>query len=680
MDKRTLQAILLVGALLGSALIGFAAVTTIDTGYDNPAPISDGVPFGAPNGFYVTVEGDTNAGTERFTNGTDTIVIQSDAGNVTSSAGGVADITYHTSNMTGTWTNGTDISASLNPVTIDPEDKEEAIVGGDIERFSYKSASAIAADDGTVDFVYGGASGTSRVTVSGVPASTQLGAVDANSGELLDVATSDSSGTVTFDSLDNSDHNVVIQTGSAPTVSNAQPTGDLSNAPDELSVDIDDADFSGGDTVTVEFTLDGSVVGTQTTTTNGTVSQSITNPDGGEHSWSVDVSDEYGNTVNESYSFRVPTELTFRDELPPHGQIDEEVTATCYEDVEDDPVIIQRSTTTGTIDLAGFPTGSQFSCQASASQYHNRTIILNSLYDQDQIFLINKSEATTVENRFVVNDRTGKFPPENTEIIIQESINQSIYSTGGFAWLSASGDDLGADQAFVDDLQEEERYRIIVRNENGDQRNPGSYTAETTGTIELNIGQINASAVEPTGVGYEVQYQNTTAGKQIKVEYNDTSNATDTLYLNIYERNNESNKLIANESFSGPFGTFAHTEPVPAEYNETTWVVEITGDRGTGDDGEARNNVQFQEYAGPGFSLLNSLPDWLVTVIFVGWMWTVAGLFSQVNGHVGGLVVAGLGAMFFFIGLVPSYLGGGVMALALLTAGILFVRGARGGI
>jgi len=672
MDKRTRQLLILVAVLLASAAGGYAAVSNIDTGYDNPAPISGGVPFGAPNGLYVIVEGDTNSGTERFTNGSDTVVIQSDAGNLSATAAGPANITVHTANLTGQWTNVTDIDASANSVTIHAEGKQPTTVGGNIEEFSYQADADVAADDGAVDFVYAGSSGTSSVSLSGAPPTTTLGAVDGSNGQLLDVATSTADGTVTFDTLDNSEHAVMLQTGETPVVTNPEPSGDLSPPPNQLALDINDSDFA-ADTVEIEFSYEGSLVGTQTTSTNGTITQSIANPDGGAYNWSVDISDEYGNTVNDSYSFRVPTNITFRTELPPHSVIDNEtVRATCYEDQGTNPVIINRTTSDGRINLSGFPTGSEFSCQIAASGYHNRTVLLDSLYEQENIFLINKSEAETVENRFIVNDRTGQFPPEDTEIVIQVAVNQSLYSTGGYEWVAASGDDLGADQAFVDDLEEEKRYRIIVENEEGDQRNLGSYVPQVSGTIELNIGSITGDTIEPEGVAFNTSYVNESSGRTIRVEYNDTAEQTETLYLNIYERGNQSNILVDNESFDGPFGTFAHTEPVPASQNDTTWVIEVTAVR-------QNESLSFQQYAGPGYSVLDGMPDWLVTVIFVGVIWGVAGTFSRINGHVGGIVVAGLGAIFFFVGLVPAYLGGGVVALSLLTAGILFVRGARSG-
>jgi len=181
--------------------------------------------------------------------------------------------------------------------------------------------------------------------------------------------------------------------------------------------------------------------------------------------------------------------LTILKESEPHSKIST-VTAEIkfFEDGQTDPTIVEREASNGEIDLTGLPVTEQFVVQLRAPGYHNRTVILEDLSQQETAFMLAKTEPT-VENRFVVSDRTGDFPPEDTELIVQRAINRSLYGgePAGFSWTNIAGDDLGADEAFVVDLEEEVRYRILVRNEQGDTRVLGAYTAETTGTITLNI-------------------------------------------------------------------------------------------------------------------------------------------------------------------------------------------------
>jgi len=185
---------------------------------------------------------------------------------------------------------------------------------------------------------------------------------------------------------------------------------------------------------------------------------------------------------------------------------------------------------------------------------------------------------------------------------------------------------------------------------------------------------VDISPNEPNGTAFAANWTNETVGQpEVNVEYNDTADDTDTLYVHIYERNNQSNELLANTSFAGPFGTFSTTETVPKGDNDTTWVVELTADKSTGD------SEKFIQPVGPGAPVLTDLPAWMVTILFVGLTFMIGGLFSARNGFVGGLVVAGFGGIFFFIGVVPGYLGGGVVVLSMLAAAAFFMRGVRSG-
>lgn len=368
--------------------------------------------------------------------------------------------------------------------------------------------------------------------------------------------------------------------------------------------------------------------------------------------------------------------LTIREESEPHNKI---TSATAeikfYEDEEDDPTIVEREASNGEIDLTGLPVTEQFVVTVQAPGYHNRTVLLEDLSQQETVFMPART-VSTVENRFVVSDRTGDFPPEDTELVVQRAINRTLYggSPSGFSWTNIAGDDLGADEAFVVDLEEEERYRILVRNEQGDTRVLGAYTAETTGTINLNIGSVVVDPEAPDTVGWAANRTNST-GDPVKVnfQYNDSTRNTDQLWLRIYEYGNESNVLLSNTSFAGPFGTLNYTHNVPSDENNTEWVVDFTADRGD------NATISGKPVVGGSRDILTNMPSWLITIIFVGTIWMTAGVFSQINGSIGGVVVAAMGAVFWFLGVAPPYLGGGVVALSLITGSALFVRDRRGG-
>jgi len=635
-------------------------------------PVDNGVSLQAPDGMNATLTGATDAHLEEPFPTSGTVEWTTEAGNVSFFSSGAAAATIDKSDIEGTWTNVTAIDADPNTVQIDPGDKDAVVVGKQITAISFRQSYSL--DDGTVDFEYTSIGGVGRVTIQGVPANTRIAAYN-SSGTIVDEATSDGSGQLTLNSLDDGTNDVKLRafSPSAPTHSNASPTGDISNPPDQVSVDVSDADFPNGDSVTVTIDLDGSQIHTETISSNQTVTASVpaSGKTGGTHTWQVTSSDDYGESTTDSYSYNVPTNLTLREEQPPHSKLDSAtVTATFYEDVENDPLIINRTTSDGTINLTGLPVSSEFSVQIQAPGYHNRTVILEDIYTQSDVFLINKTNTSTIENRFVVSDRTGNFPPDDTEIRIQAAINESIYNgSGGFSWMTVSGDDLGADEAYVDDLIEEKRYRLVVSNEQGDQRILGAYTPETSGTVDLTIGSVVIDPDAGESVGVNATWYNATGQQpKVRVEYNDSTQNTSKLHLEIYEYKNKSNKLLSNTTYSaGPYGTFSTTETVPKGENDTQWVVHLVAERPSG-------NVVIRQPVGPGSPVLTDMPAYLVTLLFVGTIWMVAGLFSQLNGDFGALIVAGLGGIFFYLGLVPAYLGAGVVGLSFLAAAILFIR------
>lgn len=672
LSRRSVLAIVLVVLVVSGGAVG---VTYLFTG-------GSGTAYETGSGLVVTTNTDHGVESSNPFTGTDSVTIN----NATFTASGSASLTVD--RFTGTWTNVSSVDASSNDITIDPGDKPQATLGGSVTALSFRDQMSLSDDN--VAFVYS-ASGSGTVTVNGLAANTDWTAATAG-GTQLDSGTTDSSGSATVSVSSGTDQQVILFTNTAPTYDNstASPAGGtgVTDRSVTLQINVSDAEFSEtqGDTVTGDFQLKKpsessfSSVGTDSRSSNGTISVGITADEGGTYEWKVDLSDNYGgtNTTN-TYTFDAPSTLTIREEMSPHSKITgADVTVKFFEDVEDDPTIIERSDDDGDgeIDLSGLPSGTQFVVSADAPGYHNRTIIVDDIYSQQSVFLLNDSEPS-IENQFVVEDRTGNFPTEDTEIVIQKAINRSKYdgtNTDTFNWTNIAGDDLGADEAFVTDLREGHRYRIRVQNSEGDMRILGAYTAEVGGTVTLNIGNVVVDPQDSNEPAYEANRLNESGSPvQVKFEYNDSTDNTQDIYLEIYEYNNESNVLLSNTTFTGPYGTFSNLEDVPASENETTWVVEFTAVR------DGADNVSGRLIVGPQRDILGSLSPWVVTLFFVGIIWTTAGLFSQINGSVGGVVVAAEGAIFWFVGFVPTGLGSGVIVLALVTAAILFVRERRAG-
>jgi len=287
------KAIFFVGFLLGAGIVMAVSFAPGDAG-----TVSDNVTVGAPDGMNATIQGETDVVLESDTlfPSSDTVQFKTESGNITFQSSGPAWASVHKDNITGTYTTVQDIDATQNYITINPETKQSVTVGGNVDHVSWRDSSGVAVDDLTTDFRYGGASGTSEVTIGGVPANTQVAAIDRDTNAVLDVATSDGSGQVTFDSLDNSDHNVILQTtDGGPSLSNLQDDGSVRYQDQQLSVEVADADFPNYN-VTLEWYVDGNLEATTYATSGGTKSVTVGPIADGDHEYSVEAADAYGQS------------------------------------------------------------------------------------------------------------------------------------------------------------------------------------------------------------------------------------------------------------------------------------------------------------------------------------------------------------------------------------------------
>lgn len=596
-----------------------------------------------------------------------TVEVITENGNITFTSTGDTTAEYNYWNLGGTTLNVTNISASTADLTIDTEHKTPVTVGGDITYIEYKNASDVAVDDNTRDFAYGGPSGTSKVTLEGVPASTQIGAVDRDTNTILDVATSTSTGRITFSSLTNSDHNVELVTSNgAPSFSNPSPTGDLTSEPTTLSVDVSDPDFPEGDNVTVEISFEGSVVHTETITSNQTVTTSVPSAGtkGGSHSWSVEATDAYSQTSTDSYTYNVPDKLYIFNETAPHDLINGtnvSVTATITGSNE---TVFERTITDGKINFTGLPADETYIITLDAENFYVREVYVQSIYDQQAVFLLNKS-VPSVQNSLSVSDRTGKYS-DNPTIVVDRVINTSNISQlpdNGYQWVAIGGDRLGASGFYVIDLQKDSRYRFRVINQQGDTRVLGEYTAKSSGSIDLEIGSIQYDLTgEDNAYEWNSYIENETTGGSLTYAYNDPSNLTENVTLTIRYRENDT--VLVTETFTnGPYGEIVYTEPLTQnQYENHSYVVSWSAGR----DGEV---ITGQTYVGSRQGITLPLDTVWMQVGYAALILVFAFLVGAgVNAAAASLVVISFAGFGWYIKIVPPELGAGAIILGLMIA------------
>lgn len=643
------------GLIFLGILLGFTVMAGASMLSPSAPPTSGTVPVNANNGPQVDVVDASNITMDGTTWPDDnTVVVQTSQGNATFQASGPANVTVTATNITGTTTNLTELDVATNELYIDPADKPGVNISGDVEHFVWWQTMTV--NDGKTDFYYQGASGTTTATVRGVPEDTELAAVD-QSNTLLDVATSDTS-------MTNSEHSVTVQTNDGgPSLSNPTPEGDLQMKPSQLCIDVSDPDLP-DDNVSVTFKLDGSQVGTATTKANGQVCTSISSLSRGEHTASATATDSFGATATQSWSFGVPETLYVRNVTAPNALInDRPVNFTLYEEGD----VFTAQTTDGTLNLTNFPINGDIVGRVEAENFTTRTFVIEDITNQQNVYLLHRS-VPQVEVRFTLTDRTGNFAGNNATLFIQRPISD----TGDLQWKTVIADEFGVN-GVTTQLEQDQRYRLIIKNADKDMRVLGTYTADVSETINLEVGSISGKPDTPDGLyTYNFSYQNVSNSSYVKFGFNDTANETDRLYVEIYEYGNESNVLLKNTSFGGPFGTFALSEGVPSGQKDVTWRVKVTVVRGS-------ETFQLASVVGPQSPVFGDFPGWLMVVISMGTIFAVGGLFSQLNGDIGALVTAGIGAMFWYLDFMPDSIGSGVVALALIMAGVIFLNERRGG-
>lgn len=750
------KALFVVGLVLGA--VTFGTVVALDLAGSDGVAIDNGVPLGAKDyNATITVYGDTNASLDGFSPSSGTVEVVTEEGNLTMSALGSTHVEVLNTAITGSQTKLTGITAGSTWIEVNPEDKNPIEFRGDLNELYWSQSFDL---DNRVEDVYisGTDGGTGTVRYSDFPADTPIKAVDVDTDTLLDSNTTDANGQASFD-IPLSSHSVSFEsyTTEAPTVSNLSPTGTIRYEDTTLSADIDDANFNDGETVDVTFTLNGSVVHTETissaqtvtasvsglndadhtfeveatdssglTTTdsvtftvdhydptatnlsptgaldyeptsleadiadkdfpldgdsltvdiyldstlidtqtigaNQTVSTSIpqSGQDGGSHTYRFNVTDSYGNSIDESASYSVPDTFTIRNELNHSEIVDDPVNSTVVFFGTDETY--ERFTTDGTINMTNLPVNQDFivEVQPSDGNWTDRVVYVNSIYEQQSAYVLNTSETSTIQARFTLNDQTGQYDSSSV-LKIQRSINIS----GNQVWQTVHADEFGVEgvQATLD---EGVRHRIVIRDEDGNEQVVGPYRAEQSEEVVVEPGAASIDLGEfIDGVGTNAEMD----GQTVEYRFSSPNEEVDELTVTIHRKNDESDVLYQQSYFN--IKNASDSFSISQNESERRYIVKyeysIDGEDYTITD-EIGNQPEL-------FSALGS--NWQA-IIGVGSLFLLAGAFSVLNATVGAVVVALMGGILWWIGLFGTATTGIFVVLAVLVGVALHMAKAGG--
>lgn len=636
------------GALLGAG----ASIVLSGTTYQ----ITDGVTYSAPSGPAVQSNQTLDILDGNPFTDANTVDLKTSQGNATFSSPGPTNVTVDT--WTGEWTNVSQLDVAQHNLTIDPEDKDQIIVGGDADTLKYRDMTV---DDGQVDFIYSGASGTTYVRIPNLAANTYYGVKDVDTGEWVGAAETTSNGWLNV-SLSNSEHTVELQSsdGKPDFVAGTEsPTGEQSTAPTELGINVTDPDFP-EDNVTVTFYHKNETestynkVGTTTLTDEGrATTTTISDTRSGDHSWYAVAEDLSGQTrTSSTFEYGVANEVFIYNESSPETLITQTVNITAYYGDQ----VIETSTSDGSFNLTGFPADERITIKAESDSYRDRTIVIESISDQHSIYLLHEN-VSAVEVRFKLDDRTGNFPSDDsTTLFIKRPLNTS----GSTSYQTVLADQFGTN-GVTGFLEEGVRYRLIVENSDGDRRVLGSFTATVSETVTLTIGTLTYDTYEKnTAYSYEATYDNTSTTNYVRFNYSDPTSQTENLHIQIYERGNQSN-LLFETTEDGPFGNYSVSQAVPSDEERKDWVVDINYDYGT-------EPVSFRLLVGPQTSPGVPLdPAWKGR-LSLGLIIVVAGLFGGIRADIGGVVAGLMAGVAWYIQWLPAETAGGAVAAALFLA------------
>jgi len=173
------------------------------------SPTGGEVQLGSDTGPDAIVTCGCEVDTSDWTADPQTIVLNTSAGNASVSSP-VADTLVKLDNIEGSWTNLSAIETNGSTLTVNPGDKSRVEIEGGLEALNYRRDGEMTLDDGEVDFVYS-ASSSGSLSVGGLPADTDVAAIDDQSETILSSTTTDAQGRATFSGLDSGDHDIRIR-------------------------------------------------------------------------------------------------------------------------------------------------------------------------------------------------------------------------------------------------------------------------------------------------------------------------------------------------------------------------------------------------------------------------------------------------------------------------------------
>ena len=440
----------------------------------------------------------------------------------------------------------------------------------------------------------------------------------------------------------------------------------------DYEVDNDESDLAYASDGGVDVTLEGLPTGVGigvVDTDNGDVLDSVAAADDGEATF------ELPGGTREVELQTVPSELQVRNEANPDELIEEdaELRFRAFFEEEGEEQVIEREVTDGTVDLEGLPADQQITVtvREENADFVFRRILLDNIVQQSEIFLLPTDEAAA-EIEFQVEDQTGRFDASETQFYVEKAITRD----GETDYRVISGDELTAGSAFPTILEDSERYRLRVENDDGEQRILGSYVVQGAQQEVIPIGDVQFGADVDEGAAMQASLREAAEeadhNHEARIVYVDPTGETDSLTISITDSSGDEIRPETTETLDGETDLYVETFPLDESFDPEEDTATVTVEAESGFETET-----FERTLGDVPDVFTDVPlnPQLLELLFVGSIVMVAGLLVIVSPAMAALVTPGYAGVLVLVGLVPIPMPAVVLAG---VVGVFAVVGTRG--
>jgi hypothetical protein len=369
-----------------------------------------------------------------------------------------------------------------------------------------------------------------------------------------------------------------------------------------------------------------------------------------------------------------PADIVVYNELNPDELVDGNVTLRARIFGEGDTVI-ERNVTDGTLSLDGVPTDERLviTVKANNSEWSYRRILLESAIQSSEIYLL-PANATSAQVEYVLDDQTGRFPPDSTNLFIEKPITRN----GTTKYRVITGDRIGAGGSFPATLVDEERYRIRVENDQGETRVLGAYTVTGDERVLLPIGEVQLTADVSEGPGMQASLREAPDSAshdwEVRMVYLDPEGKTDEIEVSMTNSSGARIRPTTTETLNGTTSAYVETYPLNTSFNpeQDTVTVTVEAQRGL-------ETVTFERVVGDLPNALQDAPIDPYILELMGFVSILAvfGLLVIVSPPLAALVGSGWAGLLTLLGVVPIPMPAVVLAG---LVGILATVGTQTGV